>query len=76
MRLYQVYTYDPLEFLEGVYTREWAADWHAWKVAFDQNTINRVWWIEEPWAGPKGWGFTPDSAEAYSYVIPLNVTVP
>ena len=86
MRIYGVYTCDVmLDVLDTYHQREWAADWHAWKLAWDWSEKDRKYaegpewrltWIANPWAGHPGWGFGPYASEAYSYVVPIKVTVP
>lgn len=84
MRLYQVYTYDYGNSLNCQHQRAWAADWCAWKLAWKWSERDRkhgtdgwrLMWVKDPWAGYPGWAWGPYSTEAYSYVVPVEVTVP
>jgi hypothetical protein len=85
VKIYAVYTEEYLSDIQGMHQREWAADWHAYKLAvkyFEKDTLHAeseewcVRWVSEPWAGYPGWAFGPYASESYSYVVPVGVTVP
>lgn len=74
MNIFAVYTATSIGGeLEGIHTREWAADWHSWKEA--EKSIIDPFWLGDPIWGYPGWANDTDN-EAETWVATWNVTVP
>jgi hypothetical protein len=63
--------------LEAIHSREWAADWQAWKTAaFNYLPEGTTYWSEHPQWGPPGWVKYDDDWEAITWVTEIPVKVP